>query len=126
MARPVTPAEQRDAAFHANLPACDDPSVLSDISSGFTTTQRRFWDSSLTILAFERVGQVAWRPWGLDHIPRRFCTGAVVVSDGVTRQISYSIREKLGWIGFSWGTEWCIDGLDRHYSYAPQCKQAKP
>ncbi len=50
----------------------------------------------------------------------------VVTSDGLRRRIDYSIREDLGFIGAGFGTEWCVDGLDRDYSYAPQCKQAKP
>jgi hypothetical protein len=50
----------------------------------------------------------------------------VVTSDGVRRRIDFSVREDQSFIGLSWGTEWCIDGLDRHYAYAPNCKQAGP
>jgi hypothetical protein len=126
LAREITPAERRDHSYNANLPGCDDPSVLQDISSTFSTREGRFWNSSLEILGFERVQQVAWRPWGLDYIPRRYCAGTVVVSDGYKRRINFSIREKLGFIGIGWGTEWCVDGLDRDYAFAPHCKQALP
>ncbi|MGO4571351.1 hypothetical protein [Microvirga sp. 2TAF3] len=126
LAREITPAERRDHSFNASLPSCEDPSVLSQISSAFSTREGRFWESSLAIVGFERVGEVAWRPWGLDYIPRRYCTGTVIVSDGYKRRINYSVREKLGFIGISWGTEWCVVGLDRSYSDAPLCKQALP
>ena len=67
----------------ASLPAaCADPAVLQNISSRFSHKEGRFWNSGLQLLAFERVQEVAWRPWGLDYIPRRYCTGTVVVSDG--------------------------------------------
>jgi hypothetical protein len=126
LAREITPAERRDHSYNAGLPGCSDPSVLQDIASTFATREGRFWNSSLRIVEFEQIRPVAWRPWGLDYIPRQFCTGAVIVSDGYKRRINFSIREKTGFIGIGWGTEWCVDGLDRHYASAPHCKQALP
>ncbi|MBA1158489.1 hypothetical protein P7L87_26555 [Vibrio parahaemolyticus] len=126
LAREITPAERRDEPFDATLPACADPAVLQNISSRFSHKEGRFWNSSLQLLAFERVQEVAWRPWGLDYIPRRYCTGTVIVSDGYKHRINFSIREDLGFIGIGWNTEACVDGLDRDYAYAPHCKQAAP
>ncbi len=126
LAREIDPAERREIPFDTVIPACDNTLVLGEIANRFRTTEYRFWNSSLQILSFERVRQVAWRPWGLDFIPRRFCSGTVVTSDGQRRKIDYSVREDLSFIGASWGTEWCIHGLDRHYAYAPACRQARP
>jgi hypothetical protein len=126
LAREIDPAERRELPYDTVIPACDNANVLGEIANRFQTTEYRFWNSGLQILAFERVRQVAWRPWGLDFIPRRFCSGVVVTSDGARRRIDFSVREDLSFIGASWGTEWCIDGLDRHYAYAPRCKQAQP
>ena len=126
LAREIDPAERRELPFDTVIPACHDGTVLGDIASRFRIAEARFWNSSLQILAFERIRQVAWRPWGLDYVPRRFCSGVVVTSDGARRRIDYSVREDLGFIGATWGTEWCIQGLDRHYAYAPACKQAQP
>lgn len=126
LAREITPAERRDHSFSAALPSCGDPSVLGQISSDFSTRESRFWQSSLTILGFEQVVEAEWRPWGLDYIPRRYCTGTVIVSDGYRRRINYSVRENLGFLGISWGADWCVVGLDRNYAYAPLCKQAQP
>ena len=107
------------------LPALTRP-FSRDITSRFEKTEIRFWNSSLKLIGFERVREVAWRPWGLDYIPRRYCTGTVVVSDGYKRRINFSIREDLGFIGIGWNTETCVDGLDRQYAFAPHCKQAAP
>jgi hypothetical protein len=133
LSRDLTPAERRERAsvltpftYDAGLPACADPAVLGDISSTFANKERRFWNSSLQIVAFEQVQQVAWRPWGLDYIPRRYCTGTVLVSDGYRHRINFSIREDLGFIGVGWNTDSCVDGFDRNYAYAPHCKQAAP
>jgi hypothetical protein len=38
----------------------------------------------------------------------------------------YNIGEDLGFIGASWGVEWCVVGLDRNYAYAPACTMALP
>lgn len=126
LASEITPAEQRDIPYNANLPGCEDPFVLQNISTRFAIKEDRFWNTALSILSFETVRQIAWRPWGLDLIPRRFCSGTVTTSDGHRRRINYSIREDLGFLGATWGTEWCVEGLDHNYAYAPQCKQALP
>lgn len=126
LAREIDPAERRELPYGAALPACTDQFVLGEIANRFATTEDRYWNTSLRIVGFERIRETAWRPWGLDVIPRRFCSGLVTTSDGIKRRIDYSVREGLSFIGLSWGTEWCIDGLDRHYAYAPHCRQAQP
>ena len=126
LAREITPAERRDHRYDASLPGCADPGVLADISSNFATKEDRFWNSSLRIVSFEQVRQVAWRPWGLDYIPRRFCTAQAWLSDGVRRRVDYSVREDLGIISATWGVEFCVHGLDRNWAYNPACKMARP
>ncbi|WP_112662693.1 hypothetical protein [Microvirga flavescens] len=126
LAREITPAEERDSSYTASLPACEDPLVLYSVANRFSRKEARFWNSPLEIVQFEGVRQEAWRPWGLDYIPRRFCTGTVLISDGSRHRIDFSIRKDLDFIGVSWGTEACVEGFDRNYAYAPQCKQAQP
>lgn len=120
------PAEQRILPWSAAIPACQDTSVLGEIASRFAEKESRFWNSSLTIVGYERIRPLAWRPWGLDMIPRRFCTAMATTSDGRKRRIDYSVREDLGIIGATWGVEWCVSGLDRNSAYAPNCKMARP
>jgi hypothetical protein len=112
--------------YSAALPACDDPAALDLISSRFAAKEGRFWNSDLQIVDFVRVRQVAFRPWAVDAIPRRFCTGHVIVSDGKKRRVNYSIIEDAGAIGASWGVEWCVVGLDRNLAYNPACRMALP
>lgn len=133
LSREINPAERRERShelslrqYNASLPSCADPAVLNNVASNFEGKERRFWNSELKILAFENVQQVAWRPWGLDYIPRRYCTGTVVVSDGYRHRLNFSIREDLGFIGIGWNVDSCVDGFDRNYAYAPHCKQAAP
>ncbi len=122
----VVPAEQRILPYEANIPGCQDPSVLEKLGSHFAEKEAKFWNSSLTIVQYERIQRIAWRPAGLDYIPRRYCTGIATTSDGRKRRVDYSVREDLGAIGASWGIEFCLAGLDRNRSHAPGCRMSRP
>jgi hypothetical protein len=108
------------------LPVCQSQAVLDAVAERFATKEGRFWNSPLQIVAFDQVRETAYRPWANDTIPRRFCRGAAMVSDGIARRVYYSIVEDGGMIGSGWGVEWCVDGLDRNMAYNPHCKMAGP
>ena len=110
--------------YDAVVPACDYG--LGVIASRFATKEGRFWNSGLTIQGFENVRQVAFHPWANDTIPRRFCTATAIVSDGKKHRVNYQIGEDTGFIGATWGVEWCVVGLDRNWAYNPACKMARP
>jgi hypothetical protein len=122
----VVPAEERILPWEASIPGCQAPNVLEKISSMFAEKEAKFWNSTLTITQYENIQRIAWRPWGLDTIPRRYCTATAWTSDGVRRKIDYSVREDLGIIGASWGVEYCVKGLDRSWAFAPGCRMARP
>ena len=90
--------------YDTQIPACHDVAVLEKIASYFAEKESKYWQSSLRIVEYEQIRPSAWRPWGLDYIPRRFCTGKVITTDGVKRRIDYSVREDLAVIGVSWGS----------------------
>ena len=69
---------------------------MAHIANRFAAKEGRFWNSDLQIVDFLRIREVAFRPWAVDTIPRRFCTGQVIVSDGVKRRVNYSIVEDAG------------------------------
>ena len=126
LARPVVPAEKRYLDYSGELPPCDDPGVLSRISTRFEQKESEYWNSSLQIQTYDHVQAIGVRPWGLDHIPRTFCMARAYLNDRTVHEVSYSIAEDLGIIGFGYGVEWCVGGLDRNYAYAPDCKMARP
>ena len=106
------------------LPPCE--AALDKIASRFAQKEGRFWNSDLHILEFERVQEIAYRPWAAGTIPRRFCSAVANVSDGRKHRVNYSIGEDTGMIGMTWGVEWCVVGLDRDWAYNPSCKMARP
>ncbi len=126
LARPVVPAEKRYYDYDGDLPACGDQAVLGTISARFARKESEYWNTSLEIVGFDRVKLLAARPWGLDHIPRNFCTARALLNDNSYHDVSYSVAEDTGIIGFGTGVEWCVLGLDRDLAYAPACQLARP
>ncbi len=118
-------AENRIVAMNGNLPFCEDPAVLGQITSWFNSRESTYW-GPLQTAAYDRVKPIGFRPWGDDFIPRRFCTARVTLNDGSFHRVDYSVREELGLFGYTWNVNWCVSGLDRHRSYAPDCKMARP
>jgi hypothetical protein len=81
---------------------------------------------SLIITGYGNIHEIAFRPWQSDHIPRRYCTGDVMTSDGKLRKVNFSIIEDGGFSAYEQGVEWCVTGLDRNWAYNPLCKAAGP
>lgn len=125
-ARPATPAEQRYHPYDGVLPACDDAAVLSRIARTFRQRERAYWSSDLAIVGYERVAETAYRPNGVDYIPRCYCEAEAVMNDGRARRVVYHLGENLGVIGLGAGVEWCVVGLDRHNAWGRNCRAALP
>ena len=124
--RPLVPAERRYIPYDGVLPACGDAAVFERIQGRFHDREAEFWNTGLEILGFEDVKEIGYKTNGEDYIPRRYCTARAYLNDEKPRQVSYSINEDLGIIGFGFGVEWCVAGLDRNDAYAPNCKMARP
>ena len=110
--------------YDGQLSYCE--AALSKITEQFREKESTFWNSSLQITAFGRIHETAFRPWQSDSIPRRYCSGDVMLSDGKQRTVHYSIIEDGGFAGFGQGVEWCVTGLDRNWAYNPGCRSARP
>ncbi len=128
-AREQIPAEKRIWPYSATVeyvPACNDPIVQRTLRRHFRQAERSYWNTGLAIAEVVEIRETAWRPNGLDLIPRRFCRGIALMSDNRRRAVDFSVIEEAGIIGLSWGIQWCVHGLDRHNTYAPGCLMARP
>lgn len=123
LAREQIPAETRDYRYTAELSACDAPGVLSRIQSRFSVTERRFWQSEAEIVAIGQVRQAAFRPHGLDLIPRRYCQAVATMSNNRKLKLRYAIIEDAGIIGMSEGVQYCLEGYDRNLTAVPGCNR---
>jgi hypothetical protein len=138
---PRIAAEQRVFAYDAAVAACDAPGVVGRIQSRFNAREAEFWKSGLQLSAVDHIRQTHFRPNGHDLIPRRYCVARATTSDGRVRALYYNIVEDAGITGWhgslllgtirfptpgSFNVEWCVDGLDRHRTYAQNCRMARP
>ncbi len=122
----LTPAENRIARYAAvPLPVCGSDAVLGFVASRFASREATWWMTGLQIGQFDRIHERGLRPWGPNYVPRRFCSARAHMSDGKQRHVSYFVNETIGAFGNSWEVIWCVSGLDRHNTYAPDCKQAR-
>ncbi len=80
--------------YDGRLASCE--AVLGTITSQFQEKESTFCNSALTITAYGRIHETAYRPWQSDNIPRRYCSGDVMLSDGKQRTVHYSIIEDGG------------------------------
>src|SRR4051812_17052380 len=74
LASEIPPAERREHPSHAAIPGCGNSSVVADITWRFEGREWQFWNPNLKIVGFENAREPAWRPWGLERLPRRFCS----------------------------------------------------
>jgi hypothetical protein len=120
------PAETRLTPYSGNLAACSSSEVISHFTSQFGAREAEYWQSGLSIVAVDRVSEIGFRTWGHDFIPRRYCSARVLLNNNRFAKVDYAIRDRLGLFMWGWDVDWCVIGLDRHKSYAPECRMARP
>jgi hypothetical protein len=111
--------------YERNIPGCDFPAAVNSVIDGFKDKEARFWNSALGIVSIDNIRETAELAWAAQSIPRRFCAGTALISDGIKRPIYYSIAEDTWSIGADWGVEFCVVGLDRNSAYGPACRAAR-
>ena len=99
---------------------------LYKVAARFAEKESTFWNSTLQITAFQDIHEIAYQPWQSDSIPRRYCTGIAVISDGKPRKVNFSIIEDGGFASIGESIEFCVVGLDRNWAFNPACKMARP
>jgi len=120
------PAETRDFPYTGTLPACEDPSVVGLVTRRFDDREENYFGSILRIAEVRDIHTLGYRPDGLDLIPRRYCAATAITSDLIKRQLYYFVVEDASIIGWTWGVEYCVSGLDVYYSYDGRCRAARP
>ena len=112
--------------YDGNLPACDDASALGRISGRFAQKERHVLGLGprhhrVRPGARDRLAALGSRRDPAALLLRASRSNGAAVNGGL-----YSIAEDQGFIGASWGVEWCVEGYDRNLAYAPNCKMARP
>src|SRR6201996_6457309 len=59
--------------YEGRLKTCE--AALGTITSQFQEKESSYWNSKLTITAYGRIHEIAYRPWQSENIPSRYCSG---------------------------------------------------
>src|SRR6201990_1718280 len=78
--------------------------ALRMITVQFQEKESMYWNSRLKITSYGDIHEIAFRPWQSDNIPRRYCTGNVMLSDGKVHGINYSIIKDGGFAALGKGS----------------------
>ena len=100
--------------------------ALGTVSSQFAEKESTFWNSTLQITGYDRVHEIAFRPWQSDNIPRRYCAAIAMLTDGKPRPVYFSIVEDGGFASFTNGVEFCVVGLDRNWALTRPARPRGP
>jgi len=122
----TTPAEERFSPYYERLPACDKflggrPNQRPLPGEGIELLELDADDRGLRSIPRDRLS----RQWRVLY-SRRYCIARAAMSDKKERTVIYEIQEDLGIIGWGYGVEWCVIGLDRNSAYSPACSALRP
>lgn len=115
-----------DRAEPWNGPACDAPKVLGRITAHFDQAEKDYWHTGVRMADITMPQETAYRDWQPLIIARRYCSGTAYLTDGKKYNLVYWLRSEQGFVGVSWGVQFCLVGRDRDFSYAPHCKMLRP
>jgi len=95
-----------------SFPTCGEPKVLATIIKKFNWAEKNTWQRGFQLDAIERVreGQVFDSVDAL--IPRRYCRGHALLTNGKHQSVYYLIEGGQGFAGTGFGVTFCVGGLD--------------
>ncbi|QLP97520.1 MAG: hypothetical protein HZY79_09120 [Rhodoblastus sp.] len=113
--------------------------MLDALKARFAGKEATYWGEDTHLLGFRHVRQTGLRSWGMDHVPRRYCTALATTDEQAPkaalprgarrpaeRTVIYNIIEDGGFAGYGWGVEFCVQHHDHNAAFAPMCRAAGP
>lgn len=107
---------------HKTFPECHDDKVLKTIIKRFNYAERKTWNRGFTLDEIERTRESLGQSTYESPIPRRYCRGHALLSNGRHPTVFYLIEGGQGFAGNSFNVEFCISGLDEWNDYDGSCR----
>ena len=79
--------------YDGRLQTCE--AALGDHHLAIPGKGKHLLEFALTITGYGRIHEIAFRPWQSDNIPRRYCSGDVMLSDG--KRAHRALLDHRGW-----------------------------
>ncbi|MEP0943456.1 MAG: hypothetical protein ABJH63_06025 [Rhizobiaceae bacterium] len=107
---------------HKTFPECHDDKVLRTIIKRFNGAENQNWQRGFTLSEIERTRETLGQSTYESPIPRRYCRGHALLSNGKHPTVFYLIEGGQGLAGNSFNVEFCISGLDEWNDYDGSCR----
>ena len=107
---------------HKTFPECHDEKVLKKIIKRFNYAENRTWHRGFTLDDIERTRESLGQSTYESPIPRRYCRGHALLSNGRHPTVFYLIEGGQGFAGNSFNVEFCISGLDEWNDHDGSCR----
>lgn len=104
------------------IPPCASAEVGGTLVGRFNQTEATYWNGRHTMIEVRGLRETGVRPQRDDLVARRWCEGTALFTDGARRRVVAELSSNTRWLGLTWGVSLCVDGLDRHMTYAPACR----
>ena len=107
-------------------PHCEDPKVRSRVASGFGHKARNeLHRPDLGIAEIVHVRQTRFEPQrhiDIFTVPRRYCEGTALLTNGDHRKVWYLIEGGAGFATIGANVEFCVSGFDRWNVHNSGCR----
>ncbi|MBO0343810.1 cytoplasmic protein [Roseibium limicola] len=114
------------AAAHADLPACDTPSVMSKVEAQLARAERTYRDTN-TLTVLESPYEMSMDDNNqASTLNRRYCSARIETTASRSRTVYYMVEENAGFLGLTWGVEACQPGMDDWRVYGRHCQTVRP
>ena len=107
---------------HKSFPECHDSRVLAKIIKRFNWAENATWQRGFILDDIVRTRERLVQSTDVSPIPRRYCRGHALLSNGKHPTLYYLIEGGQGLAGNSFNVEFCISGLDEWNEYDGSCR----
>lgn len=106
----------------AHLPTCGEPRLWNETRAKFNGTEYEYNNVGVTMGEVYEPRQAGAHVKYDGKVARGWCTAKAMFSDGVMRRVHIELGSGLGFAGTGYSLSVCVEGLDRHKAFAPNCR----
>lgn len=114
-----------DKLVRAGFPQCDDAKVLKRIVKRFNKAEDKTWNRGFYLEEIERIQERNVRQNEDLQIPRRYCRGHALLTNGKHPALFFLIESGTGLAGNGFSVEFCLAGYDRWREFDGSCRSIK-
>lgn len=105
-----------------SFPLCDNERVLRRIVKRFNSAEDDTWNRGIYLDAIERTRERTVLDNEERLVPRRYCRGHALLTNGRHPTVFYLIEGGQGFAGLSYSVEFCVNGLDPWREFDGSCR----